>query len=178
MMRRLIYVGSMKAVSKTTGLPTVERGRGCWNCRHYNTDEMTRNHYYMKTAQDRRHRAILRRDGADDAVSIVKIARTAGALCQQGFTGEQAIEMAIAAQGDVSPATAETVRMAQQDDTNMRVFDNAVNQGLIGLCMKGGVDTDFVTHAYLCPKWTGIDGASVATEGHTLDKLPEELKDE
>ena len=31
---------------------------------------------------------------------------------------------------------------------------------------------------YLCDHWTGVEGSSLATAGHKLDKLPEELREE
>lgn len=43
---------------------------------------------------------------------------------------------------------------------------------------SGNPVADFVHHTYLCSKWTGAVGASVAREGEKLDKLPEELMED
>jgi hypothetical protein len=44
---------------------------------------------------------------------------------------------------------------------------------------KGGTEPvgDFVASAFLCDRWTGRDGASLARDGSKLDDLPEELRD-
>jgi len=54
-------------------------------------------------------------------------------------------------------------------------MDNLVGNGRAGMCLKGKAPGTFVHHKYLCDGWTGRDGASVATAGHAVDKLPEEL---
>jgi len=57
-------------------------------------------------------------------------------------------------------------------------YDNwvlAAKSGQIGLCLRGGVEDDFVHHKYLCPKWNAAQGASVARAGAKADLLPDEL---
>lgn len=60
----------------------------------------------------------------------------------------------------------------------------AIDQGMqvngfvsckMGRDPKGGPLGDFIASTYLCDRWTGRDGASLAREGQAPDKLPEEL---
>lgn len=55
--------------------------------------------------------------------------------------------------------------------------DKAVAAGLLGKCMKGGTEADLVSLGFLCEKWSGRQGASVARDG-ALDKLPGELMED
>jgi hypothetical protein len=57
-------------------------------------------------------------------------------------------------------------------------MDHGVALGVWGICLPGHSGTDFVHNAYLCDRWTGRQGASIATAGAKLDKLPEELKED
>lgn len=71
---------------------------------------------------------------------------------------------------------------------NMRHMVDAVDTGIatfnLGTCTGGGVDANenpvgtFVKNNYLCHKWTGATGASVARAGQKADKLPMELLDD
>ena len=64
---------------------------------------------------------------------------------------------------------------AQETNARFQWMDNLINSGRAGMCLKGKAPGTFVHHKYLCDGWTGRDGASVATDGRPLDKLPEEL---
>jgi len=60
--------------------------------------------------------------------------------------------------------------------------DHGVASGALLRCTKGrtadGKDVgDFVVHNYLCDRWSGKQGASLAREGGKADILPEELAD-
>lgn len=59
----------------------------------------------------------------------------------------------------------------------VRSMDKAIKLGVVGMCMKGGTTTDFVEHRYLCDKWSGRDGASVARGASKADLLPAELQE-
>jgi hypothetical protein len=58
-------------------------------------------------------------------------------------------------------------------------LDHLVATRHVGVCHGGGRTADgkdvgdFVTHAFLCDRWTGRTGASLATQGKA-DPLPEE----
>lgn len=54
--------------------------------------------------------------------------------------------------------------------------DEAIERNFFGVCTGGGAETDFVAVTYLCRKWTGKQGASVAIAGEAPDMLPEELQ--
>lgn len=59
-------------------------------------------------------------------------------------------------------------------------LDHLVASGHAGVCKGGGRTAngeqvgDFVVHSFLCDRWSGVSGASLAREGKT-DLLPEEL---
>jgi hypothetical protein len=62
-------------------------------------------------------------------------------------------------------------------------LDHLVASGHVGCCKGGGRTADgnqvgdFVVHSFLCDRWSGVVGASLAREG-TTDKLPEELAED
>lgn len=55
------------------------------------------------------------------------------------------------------------------------LVDRSVAKGEIGICLRGKAEADFAFAAYLCDGWTGRVGSSLATAGHAIDLLPEEL---
>ena len=67
--------------------------------------------------------------------------------------------------------------------TQIPLLDAAMERGEWIACSKGRkpdgtpVD-DFVGSTYLCDRWTGSEGASIAREGAAPDKLPEELMEQ
>ena len=62
-------------------------------------------------------------------------------------------------------------------------LDHLVASGHAGVCRGGGKTAngnpvgDFTLHSLYCQVWSGVSGASLATEGHKPDLLPEELND-
>ena len=77
-----------------------------------------------------------------------------------------------------SPAEVKDARLQQ-----LMMMDQMIANGTAGLCMKGprpkadgGPEGDFVHCEYLCNRWIGTEGHSVATAGHD-DKLGDELLD-
>lgn len=46
-----------------------------------------------------------------------------------------------------------------------------------GLCAVGAVDAEFVSHRYLCAKWTGKDGTHEAVRNQGIDQLPGEVRE-
>lgn len=64
---------------------------------------------------------------------------------------------------------------------DLHKMDKAIAHGVIGLCMKGarpkadgGPEGDFCHSEFLCDRWVGVTGHSLATAGHS-DKLGDEL---
>lgn len=60
--------------------------------------------------------------------------------------------------------------------------DHAIASGALMRCTKGVTANgdpvgDLVAHNYLCQKWSGMQGASIARAGQKADDLPEELAD-
>lgn len=130
----------------------IERGRGCWNCIHWDNGPRVRAHYQNLRA-------------VEVAVAHVRL--------DTGITPEEAL---LAHQRDLDEETVARAAMARE-----RARDNAINRlvesGRIGVCTAGKSEGNFVEFGYLCDHWTGKQGSSVATSGTALDLLPEELKD-
>lgn len=178
-------MSNSKAPGKVFHAPerVVERGRGCWNCKHFNNGEMAIQHYQTRTSAERAGLAnalipSMGRLGDDDG-SVQQAAADAGRLIQQGFTTKQAANIALAKQAKKNPAIQQVVAQARQQDARFHQFTRMIQQGAIGICMKGKSPGDFVDCRYLCDDgWSGVQGASVATEGHKLDKSSNEIRDE
>lgn len=59
----------------------------------------------------------------------------------------------------------------------LRGIDARVDAGLLGACLKGRAESDFVEHAFLCEGgWTGRQGVSVV-RATKLDATTAELRD-
>lgn len=56
--------------------------------------------------------------------------------------------------------------------------DQAVAAGRLGRCSRKGSEADLIALEYLCTKWQGRQGASVARDGAKADKLPSELMED
>lgn len=158
----------------------VERGRGCWNCKSFENAELSRQKYAAHRAaraqELREHeQATGQRAGVqliaelDEATIEPRIA----AMMSQGFTRDQAIRL-IAKAEDAKLNSGPT---GGYNDPRFRLFDNLVASGEAGICMIGKADSDFVHAGFLCSSWTGKQGASMATSGHPLDPLPDEMRD-
>lgn len=140
----------------------VERGRGCWNCKHWNNGASAQLNYQLRPDT----RPGITRMGVAD-VNDAQFHREVGQVKQLGFSEDEAVKAVMA---------------KRQMQANVpTIFDAWMKQGTIGLCPEGvtpdGTSVDFTHAQYLCHKWSGVEGASLATSGHALDKLPDELKD-
>lgn len=160
----------------------IERGRGCWSCVHWNNGELASNHYASKMAEDqetidnKRMIELPKMAGGDD--SVLKVAREAAKLIGEGIPHDRAIDLAMENTGNKNQLVADAIKHAQRQDARHNVYAQAMKAGQIGICLKGVPKGDFVEYRFLCDQWSGVEGASVATEGHELDKLPEELAEE
>ena len=159
----------------------IERGRGCWNCIHFENEDLAKQHYAERIRQEKTAAATqgvadLTRLGDDDA-SIREVAHKAAEFMAKGCPERQATDMALAAVG-APVGLRNALQNARQTQARFAMFDALSQRSEIGICMKGGSGTDFVHHAYLCDKWSGREGHRIAAEGHAPDKLPEELVEE
>ena len=128
---------------------TFERRRGCYSCKHFENEELSRKHW-----------------------EIHKAARLASF----------ANSAPMASLGDMENPHYNPRRDARMD--MIATTDNLIKRGEFGLCMKGprpkslgGPEGDFVAATFLCDRWNGRDGHSLATAGKPLDKLGDELLD-
>lgn len=132
---------------------TIDRGRGCWNCINWDVEK-------AKKHWENRRQGLLTVAMEHDHKS--KEARLAG-------------------KRDLADAHEKKAKgVAMMVDS----VDQAVVAGKFGLCAKGWAPPDcvdpvpLIDHTTLCNKWSGRDGASLATAGKPLDKLPDELRDD
>lgn len=127
---------------------TFTRGRGCWNCKSYENGDLCRQHW------------------GTHKLRLLTSLSGAAPLTRLGDMEKP------------QPGTAD----ARYDQINQ--MDKAIQVGVIGMCMKGarpdtlgGPSGDFVEHRFLCDRWDGRQGASLATGARPLDKLNDELAD-
>lgn len=119
--------------------PTIERGRGCWNCLHWDADK-------GKAHWNQRRQGLL-------ALAL-----------QHKQEGRQDKAKGLALMIDK--------------------VDASVGRSTFGLCSKGHTTPDcadpvpLIHYQHLCHMWDGADGSSLATQGHKIDLLPEELREE
>lgn len=126
---------------------TFARNRGCYSCKSFANEGLAQQHWAV-------HRRSL----------LARITGTAN----PGLLGD--LENPL--------VTSPDPRVKQIVDV-----DRLVKSGCVGICMKGprpasmgGPEGEFVAHAYLCDRWDGRDGHSLATAGRPIDKLNEELQ--
>ena len=125
---------------------TIERGTGCWNCKHRDSWEDGKKFWFgSPTSSGKRDQSLSK------AVAIA----TSSPL------------------GEGHPSVVNIRRF-------VHIADNAMRNHEAIHCTKGitaqGVQVGDITGAsYMCEKWTGMDGASVAKIDGRIDKLPEEL---
>lgn len=134
---------------------TVERGRGCWNCKHFDNSARVKQHYL--------------------ALRTAEVAKAGIDL----FAGHPAPYVAPSEALRAHKVGEDTVaaEAVQRERSRRKAFDSLAEKGVIGICTAGKAHGDFVMFGYLCDFWSGVQGSSVATAGHELDLLPEELKD-
>lgn len=144
----------VEAYDNEMGLPivaperTFTRARRCANCTAFETGAMSHQQWNIH-----------RKARQDDYLKTMPISRLAD------------MEKPNWSPGEMSDA-----RLQQ-----LMQMDQMIAHGQAGLCMKGarpkelgGPEGDFVHAEFLCDRWTGAEGHTVATHGHT-DKLNEEL---
>lgn len=129
---------------------TFTRGQGCWNCKSYENGNLAKQHWQVHMA------------------ARLNDLRTAAPMSLLGDMEHP-----------------EGVLPSRQDPRRkqLRQMGKAIEVGVVGMCMKGarpdsmgGPSGDFVEHRFLCDRWDGVTGASVARAGGAQDKLPDELK--
>ena len=131
----------------------ISTGRGCYNCKHWDQAEAKklwpiRRQNDLTTAAEMLTRLPYEPKTMDDAEK----------LGQPGITFFQTRSM-------------------------IDGLDHLVASGHAGVCRGNGRTAngepvgDFTVHALYCQVWSGVSGASLATAGHKVDVLPEELAD-
>jgi hypothetical protein len=130
----------------------ISKGQGCWNCKNWDREA---------------------------AKPIWEVKR------QGDLTTALNIALDLP---DGEPKTAEECKTPQalrcfNIKSMVNSLDHLVATGHVGICTGGGRTEDgkpvgdFVVHSFLCDRWSGVAGASLARIDGKLDKLPGELAD-
>lgn len=125
----------------------IERKQGCWNCVHFDRDKAKKLWW-------------------DEA---------------RGHMLHKAVEIAVSSPKGENDQRVKNIRVMVPG------IDKAIEDGTYGVCRidKGtslatapaDQKGNFVADAFLCPKWTAAQGASIARAGAAPDMLPDELQD-
>lgn len=135
----------------------VQRGMGCWNCK--NSDTAT-----VFWTEHRKGKLLALRQLIEQS--------------NQGHAIKHDLVNGLVADWSKVKLTPGMKKLQHEIDT----IDHSVAQRALLRCTKGVTANgtpvgDLVAHNYLCDRWSGAEGASVAREGGKLDVLPEELVD-
>ena len=165
----------------------IERGRGCWNCKSYENGDIAKEHYKSCVAQDI---MTLKKEGrlevtrlGDGEPDIKRVQQ----LIVKGFSQSKASEIA-SQEAERAAAMSRFSSLSdgqvQEQTARFQIFNQQIQDGKLGICRIGknvgsdGKIGEFVAHKFLCDDgWSGVDGASMATEGKPLDLPTLELKD-
>lgn len=151
---------------------TVERGRGCYNCTRFQTGDVAQKYYRDRMAAEAGDQSPITRLADMEKLDIQSRTQQ---FINRGYSDKVAQRMAERAIAE--ELVADAASPVKSRDARYKVFDKMINTGAVGMCLAGKIKSDFVHYAYFCDGWTARDGASVATEGHKPDLLPEELKE-
>jgi hypothetical protein len=127
----------------------ISRGRGCWNCKSWDRDA-AKPLWTEKRQVDLQTALNLALDLPDGEPTSAADCKTPEALHCYNIK------------------------------SMVNSLDHLVASGHVGVCMGNGRTAngdsvgDFVAHAFLCDRWSGVAGASLAIQGKA-DLLPEEL---
>lgn len=141
---------SNDAPGKFITAPTMERSRRCENCIHWDNGPKAKQHYEVCRLGEARAQAI----------------RT---IEREGTLTEQLIPKPKRLGAD-DPAFAQFAK-------NFAMGDSYLAAGLLGICIKGVPDGDFVHGHYLCDQWSGRFTPDGAEKGDmTADEAREKRK--
>jgi hypothetical protein len=131
---------------------TVDRGRGCWNCIHWDVDK-------GKKHWENRRQGLL-----------------ATALQHEQLAGAARVEHKKLL-ADAHEKRAKGLGM-MVDSVDQAVIAGKFGLCAKGWAPPDCKDpVPLIEHSNLCPNWSGRDGASLATAGKPLDLLPDELRE-
>lgn len=90
---------------------------------------------------------------------------------RRGETLDRAVALALESpRGENDPRVVNIRRMIQ-------IGDEGVRQRAMIKCGPGYAEGDLVASSYMCTKWTGATGASIALGGERINDLAEELRE-
>lgn len=111
--------------------------------------------------------------------------------CKEFITGEPVLQKYLTSMAREMIGLKELKRtLPPKARQQLRDYERAIKRKRMGCCQKNdvrelsggekekGKPGDFIHFEFLCNMWSGVDGHSLATRGHALDKLPDELKEE
>jgi len=170
-------------LGRTTAAPTIERGRRCENCQHWDNGERAIQHYKAKRFADLQrdsHKILERTRLGDQDGSQLQVAKNAAKLQREGWTPAQAERIAVEASQALSGTRSQTRDFSDLDET-MRALgvnydhgDKLMRAGLLGICGVDAAPGDFVHKDFFCG--TRYNASVVVDEAHKHDETPEEAR--
>jgi len=163
--------------------PTIERGRRCENCMHWDNGVRAIQHYKIKRFKDlemEAERILARKRLGDDDGSQLQVARNAGRLQQEGWTPAQAERIAVEAARAVGGARSQTRNFADLNTAikalgmNLDFGDQLMQAGKLGICTVDAAPGDFVVKDFFCG--TRYKASVVVDGAHKHDETPEEAR--
>ena len=143
---------------KVISAPTIERGRRCQSCTHWDNGERA-----IKLYKEKRYADLERA-----AASILTGAPTSAAVRGERLGAENVLrQKRTAASMSLNEFEAYGKRMGLQ----YQIGDNMIRQKVLGICSINATPDDFVHRDYFCDRYK----STIVIEGK--DELPEEAKD-
>lgn len=177
-------LGSSPMTKVNIPLPgrTFERTQGCWNCKHYGSVEASLQHWKVAARPQEEARIAKTKqeitDGPVIDMNAVSRLRTLGRnnLCTCG--SQQKYKRCHMDSDRIADQLVGRIKAIEEATRTLDGAERAIADGYMSLCLlPGNRDGDYKSDAYLCDKWSGAEGASVARAGQKADMLPEELKE-
>lgn len=144
----------------------VERGRGCWNCVSFDMNGDATKKAWSADKQ------VLQTEFFNIAFAQ-EVPADYLSLGNQWADNPNAIHVELTDEPHVVRG-----KMIIKSIDRM---DRAIASAAFRLCMCNGASDrggKYISARYLCDKWNGRVGSSLATSGHALDVLPDELRED
>lgn len=167
---------------------TFERRQGCWNCKHFATVDASLQHWIAseRPAHEARiaegKRKVL--EGAVADVAAITRARGTGVNDPCPCGSRQKYKRCHRDRDAAAVRLFRQIEGIEQATAHVERFEASIKHGdpILGqmaLCTERTSTKygTYVSDRFLCDRWSGATGASVAREGGRLDDLPEELRD-
>lgn len=166
---------------------TFEIAQGCWNCTGRATPEVSFEHWKRasRPAEEARIAGHKQRVAAmpADPAAVLRLRQTGrNALCPCG--SGQKYKRCHARRDEAANELLKQAEGIAMAAVHLDRFEKSILQrdpilGIQGLCTEKTSEKcdGFTADNYLCDRWSGVQGASIARAGAALDPTSEERKD-